>query len=256
MYQKHFDMLYKLKLHQRLIDEFREELKEVKVTNSIEQYYGKTYLRVYIELIIKEESSRKREFWETYDKTIFGWTNENYISFYLPDFKRSKEQLENREESSNYDWIVNILEFGSWGHHAPKFSIAPFRSLLDKEREDEKLSQEFEKKRSQVLNSLKDNTPLRKNQLIVVKDYSSFRLGRLKEMGERIRLGSSLRLVEVKKDLTNGAREILYVNMYDIYAIIDPFELEKKVDKTSILAWVDRKESFKGLIYLRPPNLW
>lgn len=256
MYQKYYDILYKLKLHQSLIDEFRKDLKEVKITNAIERYYGKTYIRVYIELIAKEDSSRYPEFREKYQQRIFGWTKDNYISFYLPDYKRDREELSNRSEELDYDWIVNILEFGSWGHTSPKFEIQPFRSLLNEKEDNERWTEDYEVKRNSVLKSLNDCVQFSKNQLVVIKNYSSFRVGRIKEIPQQNRSFNSLNLIEVRKDLTNGVREMSYANVYDIYAVIDPFQLERNFNKNMILSAVQSQKDFKGLIYLRPKDLW
>ncbi|MBC7747919.1 MAG: hypothetical protein H7Z76_04945 [Methylotenera sp.] len=254
MDQFHHDVLRKIRLFQSIIQDYRDDLKHLRIYNSFETYYGKNYLRIYFELEIKDDSSKRWEFSERYTKDIHYYTNENYISFHLPERNRdlTDQELRNKPQELHYEWITNLFEWLNYNHQdSPKLIIEDFVSQLDLKREEEKASEVYEIKNTQLFDSFKD-IKIQENQLLVINEYhNSFRIGRVLKSDSVY-----FKLAEVKKDLTNGKKEIHYVNMDKIYAIIEPKELDAKITKEIILDHVQNYIHFNGLKYIRPKELW
>lgn len=252
MYQLHYDIMHKIMLHQRIINDFRDEIKHLRIYNTFETFYGKNYLRIYFELEIKTTSSKQSEFYDRYNKDIHYYTNENYISFYLPERTRDLTDLElrNKEEELHYDWICNLFEWYNY-EKQPKIIIERFISQLDEKLKSEEREKDYYSKRSLILDSLKDIV-IQENNLLVINEYGdNFRMGRVLKTNS-----NNIKLIEVKKDLSNGKREINYVSIYNIYAIIETKELDIKVNKDIIIDKVKNQTNFNGLMYIRPKELW
>jgi len=252
MYQLHYDILHKIMLHQRIINDFRNEIKHLRIYNTLEDFYGKSYLRIYFELEINTTSSKQSEFYDRYNKDVSYYSNQNYISFYLParTVDLTDLELENKEEQLHYDWICNLFEWYNYNKQ-PEIIIEPFVSQLDEKRKSEEWSKDYDNKRNLILDSLKE-IRVQENHLLILRQYSgNFRIGRVSKTDS-----NGINLIEVKKDLSNGKREINYVRLYEIYAIVETKDLNSKSNKDIILDNIKNQINFDGLIYIRPKELW
>lgn len=260
MYQIHSDIFEKLSLYIQIIRQFKEDINEVHVNNSIEELFGKTYCRVYITIKLKEDSKKQYDLYESI-RSFFRYGEKEYFSFYLGANRDEKNDdfhsLDNKEEETHYDYIWNLLE---WFLKKDSIRITADRFVNERElREIEKnRRKEVEKDWNKIEAAVADLIP-KEGQLIAIKQWKSspMRIGiATKVILPSRRQSFSMDLSEIKKDLSIGKVVITYVPKREIYAIIQPELLSRKITKAEIIALVEKNEIFDGLIWRRPQECW
>lgn len=260
MYQIHADIFRKIELYVKIAKHFKEEIKEINVRNEIEEHFGKSYCRVYVNIELKEDSNKKYELYQSIQHFFYRYGEKEYFSFYLlTDGDRTEKTylLRNIEENTHYDYIWNLL---SWYLEQDRIKVnnAHFKSQLDLRD----IQLEKHKKRDQERKLLEDaveEVAPKTGQLIVVKqwNFGNLRIGRVEKVILPNRTKSfSLELYEIKKDLTPGRVKIDLWSKTDIYAVIQPNELPTGITKVELLASVERGDNIAGLIWRRPNDLW
>lgn len=110
MYQIHSDIFTRIALYVKIARQFKEDIKEIKVSNEIEEFFGKLYCRVYVNIKLKEGSPNKFEVQEALWNDFSRFGEKQYFSFYLIHGWRDNEYLlRNIEEQTHYDYIWNLL---------------------------------------------------------------------------------------------------------------------------------------------------
>jgi len=260
MYQIHADIFKKLSLYVQIIRQFKEDINEVHVNNSIEELFGKTYCRVYITIRLKEDSKKQYDLYESI-RSFFRYGEKEYFSFYLGAKRYEKNDdvhyLDNIEEKTHYDYIWNLLE---WFLEKNNVRIVADRFVSERElrKKEENRMREVEKHWNRIEVAVADLTP-KEGQLIAIKQWESspMRIGiATKVILPSRRQPFSMNLSEIKKDLSLGKVTISYVPKREIYAIIQPDLLSRKITKTELIALIEKNETFNGLIWRRSQEFW
>ncbi|MDR1895630.1 MAG: hypothetical protein LBR10_02435 [Prevotellaceae bacterium] len=249
MYQTYSDIFTKASLYVNLATEFKEDVEEVNIHNAIENYFGRDYCRVYVIIKLKETSTRHYEFQEAFWNK-FRYENK-YFSFYLPDYpEKDYEHLRNREEEIHYDYIWNFIEW-ALKNTGIKVNADRFKSQYDLQQEDEEWLKKLDEEKTKLKNAMK-KVKVKVGQIVAVKQYkdSSLRIGKIK------RMDNFIELTELKKDLTPSKRTIDFLHLTDIYAILDIGKLSVEINKTNLLDFIEKEQSFEGLIWRRPQEFW
>lgn len=207
MYQIHSDIFEKLSLYIQIIRQFKEDINEVHVNNSIEELFGKTYCRVYITIKLKEDSKKQYDLYESI-RSFFRYGEKEYFSFYLGANRDEKNDdfhsLDNKEEETHYDYIWNLLE---WFLKKDSIRITADRFVNERElREIEKnRRKEVEKDWNKIEAAVADLIP-KEGQLIAIKQWKSspMRIGiATKVILPSRRQSFSMDLSEIKKGFIN-----------------------------------------------------
>lgn len=257
MYQIHADIFSKVFIYVNIARQFREDIKEINVSNEIEEYFGRKYCRIYVHVKLKEGSTKQNEFQEVIWKD-FKYEEKEYFSFYLTTDGRDDEYtLRNIEEQCHYEYIWNLLE---WLLRKDGINVnaARFTSQYDLKRQQEELSKKYNSERQLVENAVKHLEP-EEGQLIAIRQWhnSSLRLGTVENVTLPGRRQSfTLNLRELKKDLKPGKVNINLWSKSEIFAIIQPEQLLGGLSKTLLISMIEHGDNFTGLLWRRPQELW
>lgn len=256
MYQIHADVLNKVTTYVKIARQFREDIKEINVTNEIEEYFGKKYCRVYVRFNLKEGSTKQSELQQVI-WNIFMYDKE-YFSFYLIADRRDDENtLRNIEELCHYEYIWNLLE---WLLQKDEINVnaISFTSQYDLKLKEDERTKKYDAEKQLIENAVNHLEPV-EGQFIAIKQWSqsSLRLGTVENVtlpGKR--QSFDLKLTELKKDLKPGKNSISLWSKSNIFAIIQPEQLPGGLSKTLLITMLEQGDNFTGLLWRRPQELW
>lgn len=258
MHQEYIDIFRKLSTYIHLIREFKEYISNVHVRNSIEEHFGRTYCRVYININLKENSNKQYALYESVHKH-FSYQKE-YFSFYIGTdryYKDDETNLNNKTEETHYNYIWNML---AWFVREDNITVNAdlFISEWELRIEEKNRRQNDEEKRNKIESEVQNLTP-QEGQLIAIKQWhnSPIRIG----IAIKVTLPSRkhsfvMELAEVKKDLSVGKVIISHVFQRNIYAVMRPESLQRGTSKIDLIRQIENSDPFKGLIWRRPQDLW
>jgi hypothetical protein len=261
MYQSYYDIFLKLSIYISIIRKYKDDIKEVQISNEIESVTGRYYCKVYVDLILKEDTGIDKRDLRYYIHTEF---SRHYIkegfSFYLGSGFNYKDDdksefLDNKEQEVHYNYIWNLMQ---WYLEADKVKVesSQFKSMRMLRYERERELNEYMEKRQKV-ESCTQNLPFEKGQLITIKGWSDLRVGEITKLVQPSRRQTfQLEANEIKKDLSIGKVKMFYLNKTDIYAIVQRDRLSKNVTKEDLISLIKKGEKFEGLIWRRPNDLW
>jgi len=256
------DILNKIGSYLDIISQFKTDIQEINVRNSIEKFYGRRYCRVYIEIKPKEGSEKSHEINDAKWRKFIYDERRDYFSFYLGEDHILYKELGNsfnEEERIHYDYIYYIL---TWLLDQLTIKIPVTQAYFvsesavrhkEKQREEEwdKLLKKIEEATAQISPEV--------GQIIGFVEYLShpIRFGLVEKITLPVKRTSfSMDLAILKKDLSKGKLTKNFWSKRDIYAIIDPGELKPGTQLSEIKEFVESGISFEGLIWRRPKELW
>src|SRR5215217_4956847 len=181
MYQLHADIFRKIGLYITIVREFKNDIKEVNLSNEIEEHFGRKYCRVYVHIELIDDSLQYK-LHETLWNDFSRHGEKDYFSFYLTaDRTDNEDLLRNTEEHTHYDYIWNLLEW-YLQKDGIKVNAARFKSRLDLKYEQDIRNRKFEQERKFISDAVSDLTP-ELGQFIAVKQWSnSLRIGKVQKV--------------------------------------------------------------------------
>lgn len=259
MHQEYIDIFRKIFLYVKVVHIYKEEIKEIQISNEIEEYFGKKYCRIYVKINLKEDSYKHYEIQTKIATEFYNCGEKEYFSFYLGSTEYYKddneEQLHNRGEEVHYYYIYNLLYLYLKEDNIP-IKLSWFKNEWHLKIEREKSHREFEEKWNKI-NAVTNGLTPKVGQLVAVCNYQTLRLGVVtKIILPSRRQTFNLELSEVKKELDAGKVKIRHVSQRDIHAIVQPELLERRYSKSDLIDLIEKEEPFKGLIWRRPQELW
>ena len=257
MYQLHSDIFSKVLIYVNIARQFREEIREINVNNKIEEYFGRKYCRVYVQVKLKEESIKEKEFqiaiWNN-----FMYDEKEYFSFYLTADSRDDDYtLRNIGEQCHYEYIWNLLVW-ILNKDGINVNAARFVSQYEMKRQQEELCKKYNLEEQLVANAVNHLEPLQA-QFIAIRQWhnNSLRLGKVENVTLLVRRQSfTLNLWELKKDLKPGKVHINIGSKSQIFAIIQPEQLPDGLSKSLLIGMLEHGVNFTGLLWRRPQELW
>jgi hypothetical protein len=257
MYQLHADIFRKISLYASIARLFKDEIMQLNVSNEIEEYFGRTYCRIYVHIELKDTSTKRYELQERM-YNHFSYEEKEYFSFYLTtDGRDTDEALRNIEENMHYDYIWNLL---SWmlQNEDIKINAVPFKNQYQLKQLQKEQHKKYEAERTLIENAVNHLAP-EKGDYIAIKQWRNnpLRLG----VVEKVTLPAkrqtfSMDLLELKKDLSPGKVKINLWNKTEIYAVIQPKNMSDKPSKSELITMLEEGTSFNGLLWRRPEELW
>lgn len=259
MDQLYAEIFGKISTYIKVIEEFKSDVKEVRIYNQIVDLFAKTYCQIHIEIKLKETVGHSAEHY--FNITLFDHFtrfDKKYFSFYIghTDYYTDRDS---EVEEVHYDYIRNLLAWNLLKNQVP-FRADPFVSEGMKRYQEQQRRVEYQKEQDKIEAAVKSLAP-EVGQLVAIKQYSmeSLRLARVIEVQEAAKRNYSyysMKLTEVLKDLSLGKREISFYSKSNLYAIIEPSDLPKKCTKAELLKLLELGETFPGLEWRRPQSLW
>jgi hypothetical protein len=250
MYEEYRQVFEKLMKYLVIAREFKDDIKEVYVYNSIELHFGKKYCRIYVEIKLNDEVSMQKryELQELHYKYFNNVGHTNYFSYYLgyDDYETIVDRLRNREEEMHYNYIWNFLAWQLERDNIKVKSenfISQYELKIKRKADDEKWEKEKEKINNEI------NPFLKQDILFAIKHYDRLKIGKI----VAIKPYDCVSLLEIKKDLSIGKVKT-DVRTYDTYAIINPSLLSKSITKDELLKLIEAEDDFEGLEWKKPKN--
>ena len=114
MYREFVEIFEKTDQYLKVIRELKEDIQDVYIYNKVEDFFGKKYCRIYVEINLIPNPSHSQYEIEKYLYNNFeNFGIKPYFSFYLgsSNYNSKDEILENREEQMHYYYIHNLLEW-------------------------------------------------------------------------------------------------------------------------------------------------
>lgn len=256
-YHQYDETFEKIDRYVEFIRQYRDCVKDVHVSNSIEDYFGKRYCRVYVEIAFKLDL---KSHFDLQQKLLSKFYNSSYyFSFFIGDSQRDydEKQSKNEAESLHYEYIWHLL---SWNLRNDGIPVREdkFVSEYDLFIENKKRSDEFDQRR-EVLSTLTKDLNIVIDQFIAIKGMSEspLRIAKPIKISLSIKRQSfSMELIELKSDLATGKREITLYSKNEIYAIVDPTKLSQGIRKPDLINLLNEGSNFEGLIWRRPQQYW
>ncbi|CAL1520326.1 hypothetical protein [Chitinophaga sp. MM2321] len=258
MYQIHADIFRKIALYVNITRQFKDDIKGINVSNEIEEHFGKTYCRVYINIELKEDSTNSYKLYQSIQNDFYRYGEKDYFSFHLrTGWRDSEELLQNIREHTHYDYIWNLLYW-----HLQKDGIKVkeemFKSQWHLRNKRQEQDEKWQQKRNLIEDAVDTVSP-EVGQLIATRQWrgSPLRIGIVENViVPNKRQSFSLELSELKKDLTPGKIKMILGSKTEIYAIVRPHELPNGIGKAELLASIERGDDIRGLMWRRPHELW
>lgn len=248
MYSVFVEIFEKTDQYLKVIRELKEDIQDVYIYNKVEDFFGKKYCRIYVEINLIPNPSHSQYEIEKYLYNNFeNFGIKPYFSFYLgsSNYNSKDEILENREEQMHYYYIHNLLEWELKKVNI-KVNVDKFESeySLKKDRIKEDEKRELEKQKI-----IKEISPLihKEGRLIVVNSWDKLRIGKIIEAKTS---SNNISLLEVKKDFTAGKIKLDRISINEIVAIIDQ-SLLGKTTKEELIELIETDIDFKGLEWKR-----
>lgn len=248
MYSVFVEIFEKTDQYLKVIRELKEDIQDVYIYNKVEDFFGKKYCRIYVEINLIPNPSHSQYEIEKYLYNNFeNFGIKPYFSFYLgsSNYNSKDEILENREEQMHYYYIHNLLEWELKKVNI-KVNVDKFESeySLKKDRIKEDEKRELEKQKI-----IKEISPLihKEGRLIVVNSWDKLRIGKIIEAKTS---SNNISLLEVKKDFTAGKIKLASISINEILAIIDQ-SLLGKTTKEELIELIETDSDFKGLEWKR-----
>lgn len=258
MHVEYRDILTKIFIYVKISRHFKDDISEVIVSNDIEENFGRRHCRIYINIVLKEESKRHYELQTAISTEFHKYFEKEYFSFYLGASRYNKDEndeLFNHEEEIHYYYIYNIL---CWYLNSDKIlvQLERFKNEWLLKLESEERRKEFREKREKINEVTKSLAP-ELGQIIAIPGHSALRLGRVTKINlPSHRQHFYLELAELKKSLDVGKVKMTHVSQNEIHAIIQPELLEKQYLKADLISLIEKGDSFSGLIWRRPQEYW
>jgi hypothetical protein len=248
MYREFVEIFEKTDQYLKVIRELKEDIQDVYIYNKVEDFFGKKYCRIYVEINLIPNPSHSQYEIEKYLYNNFeNFGIKPYFSFYLgsSNYNSKDEILENREEQMHYYYIHNLLEWELKKVNI-KVNVDKFESeySLKKDRIKEDEKRELEKQKI-----IKEISPFihKEGRLIVVNSWDKLRIGKIIEAKTS---SNNISLLEVKKDFTAGKIKLDRISINEIVAIIDQ-SLLGKTTKEELIELIETDIDFKGLEWKR-----
>jgi hypothetical protein len=248
MYREFVEIFEKTDQYLKVIRELKEDIQDVYIYNKVEDFFGKKYCRIYVEINLIPNPSHSQYEIEKYLYNNFeNFGIKPYFSFYLgsSNYNSKDEILENREEQMHYYYIHNLLEWELKKVNI-KVNVDKFESeySLKKDRIKEDEKRELEKQKI-----IKEISPFihKEGRLIVVNSWDKLRIGKIIEAKSS---SNNISLLEVKKDFTAGKIKLDRISINEIVAIIDQ-SLLGKTTKEELIELIETDIDFKGLEWKR-----
>ena len=260
MYQIYCDVIKKVSGYLTVARQFKDDVELVKVSNEIIEIFGKRYCRIYVNIKLKEHLGYEKEIEleRTLDKEVATYLPK-YFSFHLGSGSWSESQGtdgRNTEEETHYNYIWHLLAI-SLEKDKIKVEAEHFINDWQVNYEWKQRNAKFDEEWQKVEEVVESLTP-QEGQLIAINEYgNNLRIALATKVTMPSRKHSfSMDLVEVLKDLSQGKRELRYISKRSIYAIVQPESLPKRFTKNELIEKIEKGESFDGLLWRRPQELW
>lgn len=248
MYIEYTDILSRISTYATTLSQFKDQIREVNVRNEIVEHFGKHYCRIYIDISPIGDAASFDKIYEIIDKGLYG--QPRYFSFYLPD----GADEHNREEEVHYNYIWHLLTWFLKGKVEVKADS--FKTKRDIRREEEQNEREYEEKKKAIEDAVSSLT-IEPGIFVAVRNLLDLDIGIVSNVVSPNKNSNlSVEIYLLKKDLTPGKKKVVFSSKSEVYAIVQPYALPVNISKDQLLTLIENNQSFEGLSWRRPENLW
>jgi hypothetical protein len=220
------EILEWLFLRVSFIEKYKSRVKTVRIYNTFEEYFGKNYHRIYLNIetdaalyfnLDNELTPEERE-----SNEIVTFTqSQDYVSFY-------EGYNTEKEVEVNYDWVVALF---NKAFRKKTFRFEEKRFVTESERE-------YERKRKRETSESEEYFKIHKpiadlgDILLAKTSWRGEKLFEVEKNTESIDRPFSGR--ELKMDLTTGLKQVNWVGKEDIHCIVTRAQLKELIEKRII----------------------